>query len=95
MDTYNIEMSILDDEYKISMLTLEHENFTNIIRNNISLNEEALHEGITNIISTFISKARKMIKILKEKVMKFINWIKEKIRLKKGTVKYQKKFQTL
>lgn len=83
MDTYNIEMSTLDDQYKISMLTLEHENFMNIIRNNISLNEEALHEGITNLISTFISNARKMIKILKEKVIKFINWIKEKIRLKK------------
>lgn len=83
MDTYNIEMSILDDEYKLSMLTLEHENFTNIIRNNISLNEETLHEGIIHPISTFISNARKIIKILKEKVMKFINWIKEKIRFKK------------
>lgn len=98
MDTYNIEMSILDDQYKISMLTLEHENFTNIIRSNISLNEEALHEGITNFISTFISNARKMIKILKEKVMKFINWIKEKIRLKKAEKRNQynmKKFNNI
>ena len=98
MDIYNIEMSTLDDQYKISMLTLEHENFMNIIRNNISLNEEALHEGITNLISTFISNARKMIKILKEKVIKFINWIKEKIRLKKADKSnqyYMKKFNNI
>lgn len=98
MDTYNIEMSILNDQYKISMLTLEHENFTNIIRNNISLNEETLHEGITNSITTFISNVRKIIKILKEKVTKFINWIKEKIRLKKAEKDnqyYMKRFDNL
>lgn len=56
MDTYIMEMSILDDEYKLSMLSLEHEMFVNSIGKDNILNEGVADIGkkIIEIIGTFL-----------------------------------------
>lgn len=71
MDTYIMEMSILDDEYKLSMLSLEHEMFINSIGKNNILNEDKNSSNIItkikNIVHEFAKKIKEFIYYLKEK----------------------------
>jgi len=85
MNTYMMEMSILDDEYKLSMLSLEHEMFINSI-NNIypvsEINGFEVKENIKNAAKSIKDKISEVIKTLVKKIKEVFNNIKKNIRKK-------------
>ena len=85
MDTYNIEMSILDDEYKLSMLTLEHEMFINSIDNIYPVSEITgfeIKENVKNAAKSIKDKIAEVIKTLVKKIKEVFDNIKKNIRKK-------------
>lgn len=72
MDTYNMEMSILNDELKIDMIMNEMTLFNNTILN--ENNTIILENSIEKIKNKFIEIWNKIV----EKIKKIIAWIKEK-----------------
>ena len=100
MDTYNMELDSIVESFKLDMFIIEHENFMNIMykKSEGILNESVLLELKMSKTKILINKIKEGIKILKEKVIAFINWIKEKIRLKKAEKSnqyYMKKFNNI
>lgn len=77
MDAYMIEMSILDDEYKLSMLINESNYFYSIIQDNTIINE-SFGSKIKEIISKFIGK----IKEIWDNIKRWFKNVKTKILIK-------------
>lgn len=73
MDTFNMEMSILNDELKINMIMDEMTLFNNTILNENS--NVILENTVENIKNKFIEIWNRIV----EKIKKIITWIKEKI----------------
>lgn len=73
MDTFNMEMSILNDELKINMIMNEMTLFNNTILN--ENNTVVLENTVENIKNKFIEIWNRIV----EKIKKIITWIKEKI----------------
>ena len=75
MDTLSMEMSILDDQYKLDILTIEHENFMNIMYNKP---EGILNESV--LLELKMSKTKIIFNKIKELWERFKKWFIEAIK---------------
>jgi len=91
MDTNLMEINGIMESFKLDMLTIEQENFMNIMYNKSEgvLNEAVLHEGFKDIIKELIRKSKEAIHKLIEKVKEIMDNIKSKtlLKLNGGSIK--------
>ena len=72
MDTTLLEINGIMEAFKIDMLSIEHENFMNIMysRSEGVVNESVILEGFKETVKKIIKKAKEVIKRLIEKKIK-------------------------
>lgn len=74
MDTNLMEINGIMESFKLDMLTIEQENFMNIMytRHNGVLNESIIHEGFKDIVKEIVRRAKEAIHKLVEKVKEIL-----------------------
>lgn len=83
MDTFNMEMSILSDEYKISMLMNESDMFYNS-------SNKILNESISDKLKSMKDAVIKFFKFIKEKIKSIFNSFVSKIKEMYKNIKIKK-----